>query len=311
MWEPFSVKYYAHLENWGYQPLRKAEDLSLIPKRRYDFMDAYFDHIHSHGMQMMRASASTQVSVDYADEADAVRKMRVAAALAPILAAIADNTPVFEGETNHTPIRRLALWREVDSLRCGAVPHLFESDFGFSTYARWLLKTPPIFVTRPAAGDETGDKLRGAFDVSAEEIYGDAPLERSDVEHISSMFWPDVRLKQFVEVRPADCIPPEDIPGYVALIKGIFYSENSLSGIEEFVGVHDGEWPLSTEIVTDAIKQVQTFGFDGKVYGHTLAAWEEKVFSLARTALPEDERGYLDALEAFAADKPFWTVRQA
>jgi hypothetical protein len=46
------------------------------------------------------------------------------------------------------------------------------------------------------------------------------------------------------------------------------------------------------------------------VYGHTLAAWEEKVFSLARTALPEDERGYLDALEAFAADKPFWTVRQ-
>ena len=47
---------------------------------------------------MMRASASTQVSIDFTDEADAVRKFRVAAAIGPVLAAITDNTPVSRRE---------------------------------------------------------------------------------------------------------------------------------------------------------------------------------------------------------------------
>lgn len=115
----------AHLEAHGYHTTRCAKDLTLIPKRRYGFMDAYFAHIKSDGDRMMRASSSTQVSIDFASEADAVRKMRVASALSPILAAIADNTQVFEFEENHIPIRRLQLWREVDNLRCGTIPSIF------------------------------------------------------------------------------------------------------------------------------------------------------------------------------------------
>lgn len=304
----------AHLEMLGYHPTRTAQQLTLIPKRRYDFMDAYFEHIGSHGDRMMRASASTQVSVDFADEADAVRKMRVASALAPILAAIADNTPVYEGEQNNVPIRRLQLWREVDGRRCGTVPGVFEAGFGFECYATWLLATSPIFVTRPAADDPNGPSLRPFFDEAASIAYADAPLEPRDVEHLVSMFWPDVRLKRFVEIRPADSLPLPQMLGYAALIKGIFYHEKSLQAIENEIGVAGsaaatrGAWPLDARDVDDAISQIQRNGLSASVYGFTLARWERLLFSLARQTLSADEAAYLDALESFSVSKPWWQV---
>lgn len=297
-----------HLAELGYHPSRKALDLPLIPKRRYEFMNDYFAHVHTHGERMMRTSASTQVSVDYWSEADAVRKMRVAAALAPVLAAIMDNTLVFEAEPNHTPIRRLQLWREVDNRRCCTPRGLFDDGYGFAAYADWLLDTPPIFVDRPAANDPEGPAMRAFFDEPAAEAYGDAPMSRHDIEHLISMFWPDVRLKNFVEIRPADCVPLPQVLGYAALVRGIFYSETSLAAIEEAIGVHDGHWPLSADDVNAALRNIQTSGFAGEVYGRPLLAWENSLFALAREALDADERHYLDPLAAFAREKPWWSV---
>ncbi|MFR3272840.1 MAG: hypothetical protein ACLTQI_02690 [Slackia sp.] len=37
---------------------------------------------------MMRASASTQVSIDYCDEQNCIKKMRVASVLAPLFALV-------------------------------------------------------------------------------------------------------------------------------------------------------------------------------------------------------------------------------
>ena len=302
----------AHIQTGGYHPTRRAQEMTLIPKERYAYMDSYFARIGTHGDRMMRASASTQVSVDYVDEADAVRKMRVAAALAPILAAICDNTRTYEAEDNNVPIRRLTLWREVDGLRCGTIPHIFEEGFGFAAYADWLLGVPPIFVTRPERNDPHGARVRPFFVQSAAEAYADAPMDDADVEHLISMFWPDVRLKRFVEIRPADCIPQEQVLGYTALIKGIFYSEESLSAIEEELGVDSqsrvtrGAWNLTSEDVADAIAQIQAHGLAADVYGKHIMAWERQLFSLAYSALPADERDYLAPLESFAADKPWW-----
>lgn len=96
--DPYLAEHGAKLMIGGYHPRDKAYDLQLIPKQRYRFMDDYFAHIGTHGERMMRASSSTQVSIDYTSEADAVRKMRVTQALAPILASLSDNASVFEGQ---------------------------------------------------------------------------------------------------------------------------------------------------------------------------------------------------------------------
>lgn len=76
--DPFLAEHGCKLVTSGYHPTARALELTLIPKQRYRFMNNYFMEIGTHGERMMRASASTQVSVDYRDEADAIRKMRIA-----------------------------------------------------------------------------------------------------------------------------------------------------------------------------------------------------------------------------------------
>lgn len=296
----------AHLVSHGYHPTMRAQDMPLIPKERYRLMDAHFARIGSHGERMMRASASTQVSIDFTDEADAVRKFRVASAIGPVLAAITDNTPLFEAGRNDAPIARLNLWRHVDDARCRVVPGTFDEGFGFQAYADWMLNASPIFVDRPAADDPDGPAIRATGDLPTRIAYADAPMSRGDIEHLISMFWPDVRFKRFVEVRQADCLPAADIFGYTALIKGLFYSEDSLAALEKALGVEDDVWPLTEGAVDETIRAIREKGFDANVYGRSLEDWEKLLFSAARAALAPEEASYLDSLERFAEDKPWW-----
>lgn len=276
--DPYLAQHGFRLDTSGYHPSCKAAELEAIPKDRYLFMSSYFAKIHSNGELMMRATASTQVSIDYQSEEDAVRKMRVGSALAPILAAIADNTRVFEGRRNHRPIRRFSLWREVDPRRCGTIPGLFRTGFGFNAYADWILSASPIFQ-----------------DSSVNEV-----------KHATSLVWPDTRLSRHVELRACDCMPADCIIGLVALVKGLFYSEGSLQAIEEALGVQRNRWHLKTDDVDEAIQNIERWGQAGCCYGKELDSWTRMLFSLARVALDDRERPYLDPLEAFAAEKTWW-----
>lgn len=297
--DPFLAEHGCKLVTSGYHPTARALDLTLIPKQRYRFMNDYFKEIGTRGERMMRASASTQVSVDYQDEADAIRKMRIAQALAPIFASVTDNTAVFEAEPAPR-LARFALWRDVDNDRCGSVPSLFNEGYSFADYAEWILRTCPIFVTRPSADDPTGPNLRAVYGQSAYEAYGEAPMTRADIEHVLSMFWPDVRLKNFVEIRPADSLPAPLMAGYAALVKGIFYSQRSLQAIEEAFGVVEGVWPLTDDSADQALKSIQEDGAEAVVCGKTLAEWQELIFEIADGALDKEDAAHLHDLVAFA-----------
>lgn len=140
-------------------------------------------------------------------------------------------------------------------------------------------------------------------------------MSAGDVAHLVSMFWPDVRLKRFVEIRPADSAPLEQVLGYTALVKGLFYSDSSLAAVEDTLGVERGcagggaspdRWPLAQDAVDEAIANVEVRGFEASVYGQLLTSWESLLFELAREALPAEERAFLDPLEAFAHNKPWW-----
>lgn len=297
--DPFLAEHGCKLVTSGYHPTARALDLTLIPKQRYRFMNDYFKEIGTRGERMMRASASTQVSVDYQDEADAIRKMRIAQALAPIFASVTDNTAAFEAEPAPR-LARFALWRNVDNDRCGSVPGLFNEGYSFADYAEWILHTCPIFVTRPSADDPTGPNLRAVYGQSAYEAYDEAPMTRADIEHVLSMFWPDVRLKNFVEIRPADSLPAPLMAGYAALVKGIFYSQRSLQAIEEAFGVVEGVWPLTDDSANQALKSIQEDGAEAVVCGKTLAEWQELIFEIADGALDKEDAAHLHGLVAFA-----------
>lgn len=305
--DPFLEQHQCKLITLGYHPTEKALDLSLIPKQRYRFMNEYFRALGTHGERMMRASASTQVSVDYSDEADAVRKLRVAQALVPMIAFLTDNVERFEGEVPERPLSRLQMWRDVDNDRCGQIPGLFDEDFGFASYADWLLSTCPIFVTRASVADPQGPALREVNGLTAAEAYADAPMSTEDIEHLLSMFWPDVRLKHFVEIRPADALPIDAVAGYAALIKGIFYSSESLDCIEEAFGVLEGLWPLSSDYTESAAETIRENGLQATICEMRLEDWLELLFKVAQEALQRmdcaEECTYLADFKSWSKNK--------
>lgn len=60
------------LVNYGYQPKSSYADIPVNPKDRYKAMTAYLGRVGQFGPCMMRCSASTQVSIDYVSEQDAI-----------------------------------------------------------------------------------------------------------------------------------------------------------------------------------------------------------------------------------------------
>lgn len=221
----------------GYHPKSKISDLPLLPKSRYHMM---YDYFKDHGRfchNMMKGTASTQVSIDYADEADFVKKYRVAAFLSPVIANLFDATPIFEGALYEKPNCRIAIWEETDIKRSKLIPGSMNKQFGFEDYAKYLLKIPPILLYSEGHLHFTGN-------APLEDLIGRYPLTKSDLEHLLSMVFPDVRLKQFIEIRMADALPYPYNLSVVSLIKGIFYNEKNLNYFYELSRQYDDSWVL-------------------------------------------------------------------
>lgn len=280
----------------GYHPTRRAESLPLIPKKRYEVMDRYLQKRGRHGTQMMRGTASTQVSVDYFSEQDFVRKYRVACLIAPLLALLTDNAPVYEAQPNRSACVRTTIWNDVDPDRCGIPPMLMDADFGFEAYADYVLQKPLVVSRR-------GHRTEGVGRKSAFEVYPSA-LQREEIEQILSMFFFDVRLKNYIEIRVADSMPAGYIAGYAEVIKAIFSSPAAQESIlRHYAGATVGS-------IEAAKLGVCCHGYQAQIYGHPVAdeiAWL-MAQAKSRISTPEARRR-LEPLAALAAQKK--TIREA
>lgn len=271
----------------GYHPSAKATELELIPKRRYRFMNEYLGAIGPFGPRMMRGSAATQVSIDYRSVDDCLRKMRLASILTPLLSLISDNALRYEGGLREHYLVRTEIWNECDPDRCGLVPGVLDPEFSLRRYAEYVLDTPAILVP------DAQERWRATSQTFG-EVYAETPMERADVEHALSMFFNDVRLKTYVEIRPADAMPVKYAVAYAALIKGIFYSEHNLqSYLDTFATVTETD-------VADAKAALMQDGWNAEVYGRPVHELLEQVVTSAKLALSEEDRALLEPLAALA-----------
>ncbi|MCI2242976.1 glutamate-cysteine ligase family protein [Adlercreutzia faecimuris] len=272
----------------GYHPTARAVDLELIPKRRYKLMNMYLGAISMFGICMMRGSASTQVSIDYSSAEDCLRKMRLAFALVPLLSLICDNSPVFEDAPRPHRLMRTEIWEKCDPDRCGVVPGIMEPGFTLRDYAAYVLDTPAILVACDAEQWCYTDRTFG-------EIYADEPMTREQVEHALSMFFTDVRLKTYVEIRPADAMPIPCVIAYAALIKGLFYDAGNLDALDRlFAGV-------TADDIAAGKASLMADGYDGYLYHHPVSELADEVMSLAAAGLSDEERPYLEPLASLVA----------
>lgn len=283
--EPHGIKMLAI----GYHPKCKAEELVIIPKVRYELMTKYFLKNSPKGIRMMRGTGSTQVSIDYSSEADCIRKLRLAYVLTPLFAILCDNTPVFEGEKRTHHIMRTQVWEDCDPRRCGAMPGIFEDSFSFEKCAELVLNTQAMFEMDGDDGHLTNK--------TTSEVYGDKEMSNDDCAAACSHLFNDVRLKNFIEIRPADALPTNMEVAYVALIKGIFYSEEALSSIEDYFG------PQSETSFEEAKRNLEEKGLSGEVYGMPATTACKKLLDVASLGLDKDEKKYLEPLFDVVSNK--------
>ncbi|MDR0220237.1 MAG: hypothetical protein LBI54_02395 [Lachnospiraceae bacterium] len=262
----------------GYQPISRVADIELLPKKRYEFMDGHFRSTGTGGIEMMRGTASCQVALDYADETDFIAKYRCAYLLTPLLALLTDNSPRYEGRDYDRWLLRTDIWRRVDPARSGIVPSVFDPDFSFRKYAEYVLGQKAIFAVVDGIAEKSGKRVT---EILAERT-------EWDEDHLLylSLVFPDVRLRQYIEIRVADAMEPPQTFAYLALIKGLF---TDIGGLREWAG----KFPQSITAIEAAQDAIMANGWEATAYGTPVSELCQQMMALAAAQLDAGERAIL------------------
>ena len=265
----------------GADPVHSVPEIPVMPKARYDIMRAYMPKRGKQGLDMMHATATVQANFDYASESDMAEKMRMAMGIGPLVSALFANSPIAAGEESGFVSKRVHVWRDVDPDRCGMLEFVFDDGFGYRDYLEWALDVPMYFVVR-------GGRYHAAHSVTFRQFMesgfeGEVATIADWDLHLTTLF-PEVRLKQIIEVRGADSVPRDLICALPALYKGLFYDDQARAEATDLVA----DWGPGER--TEALERVALDGLEARVAG-------QPILERAR-ALVEISKGGLDRLVA-------------
>jgi glutamate--cysteine ligase len=225
----------------GFSPKWRLDETPKMPKRRYAVMTRYMPKVGKGGLEMMYRTATIQVNLDFADEADMVKKLRVSLALQPVATAIFAASPFTEGKPNGFLSLRSEVWRDTDPNRTGLLPFVFESGMSFDRYVEYALDVPMYFIYRggeyiDVAGASFRDFLAGklATKLKRPELAGLEATMDDWSDHLTTIF-PEVRMKRFLEMRGADGGRWRRICALPAFWTGLFYDQTALDAAWDVV----------------------------------------------------------------------------
>lgn len=208
------------------QPVSVHGDVTMVPKRRYRALRDYLDsHGQGRAVDMMMLTASVQACFDFHTEADAGLKMRMALLIAPIATALFANSPVESGCATGHSSNRAHVWLQTDRARTGMPRQLLDGDWSFERYVDFALNVPVVLVRGDSGTVEAGGGATFAEMLAGGVI--DRRVDMGDWElHLSTLFI-EARMKKLIEVRSADCPPPDAAMTVPAFWTGLMYHQPS------------------------------------------------------------------------------------
>ncbi|MBN9545660.1 MAG: glutamate--cysteine ligase [Alphaproteobacteria bacterium] len=219
----------------GFAPSWSLDEVPVMPKGRYGIMRKYMPKVGGYGLDMMFRTCTVQVNLDFADEADMVKKFRVGLALQPITTALLANSPFREGRSSGFLSYRAQVWTDVDLARSGMLPFVFEDGMSFERYVDYALDVPMYVVYRDGKyHDVAGKSFRDFLARKIPEVAQFEPSMSDWADHLTTIF-PEVRLKQFLEMRGADGGQWRRICGMPALWVGLVYDSVALDAAWDMV----------------------------------------------------------------------------
>ncbi|MDQ6871786.1 MAG: glutamate-cysteine ligase family protein [Gemmatimonadota bacterium] len=206
---------------FGVDPYNGIEAVPLqLHRDRYDRMTRYFESIGPSGVRMMRQTAAVQLNVERGDEPG--KRWVLLNALAPYIVALFANSRTYAGKGTGHASYRAHLWRTLDPSRTG-----LPCDFA-APAARYLAFALDAMAMQSSDGTQPWLSFR---DWMQSTSLGDDDW----LFHLSTLF-PEVRPKEFFEIRSPDAVGSGDLAAPVVFIAGIVYDTESAAAAAKLAG---------------------------------------------------------------------------
>jgi len=216
----------------GVQPLHSLDEIPLFPKKRYRIMYPNMLNTGTLGQWMMKASSGIQISIDYSSIEDLQRKFIFLNRLSPFLTAIFANSPLVEGAYSGYLSYRSHIWSNTDKTRSGLPKNFLKDDFLIEEYIDWALQACPYHLKRNGKEIKT---TNWSFKELIEGNHSEIVITMGDWEQHLGMLFPDIRIKNILEVRVIDSLSPKFSMAIPALIGALIYDESVFSTIQSIL----------------------------------------------------------------------------
>ena len=287
----------------GFHPTAKRDDVPWMPKGRYKIMRDYMPKKGGHGLDMMLRTCTVQVNLDFADEADMVRKYRLSLAIQPIATALFASSPFAESKPNGFNSYRMQIWQDTDNDRSGAPEFVYESGFGYERYTDYALDVPMYFVYRDGKYiDCSGQSFRDFMDGKLPALPGEKPTITDWGNHLTTLF-PDVRLKKIIEMRGADAGNAAMMQALPAFWVGLLYDRASA----------DAAWELAKDWTAEDRKQLRNdvprLGLQAEVRGRLVGGLAKALVTLSQQGLARRSRMH-EGFDEGRYLEPLWKIAE-
>lgn len=295
---PILKKYNINLLEYGISPVSTYKHIKLIPKKRYHIMANYLWGILSD--VMMRETAGIQACYDFLSEEDAIRKFRIANIISPFMTAMFANSPIRGGvDTGYKTFRGLS-WLNTDNERCSFMSKkLFDkhSGYGFKDYVDEVIKTPMIYFVRDKKIIEVLGKIN--FEDFIKNGFKGYSAALSDFGLHANLYFPEVRLRNFIEIRNHDCTNHGMQYSILAIYKALLYNKKALEEIEELISqfTYDNIREFRYNVPRNALNTKV-----GKYHAKDVA---NDILKIAAGALKENGEGEEEFLEPILELTPY------
>lgn len=280
----------------GYHPVSKNNQIEDMPEERKEMITKFFTDIkddtgNDFGLAWFKKTAGIHCNIDYFSEEDFAFKSKVFYRLAPILTAMFANSPFSKEKFTGYMSYRYNITLNTGISRFEMSKELYESEFTYDDWINHVLSLPVLFLKK---GEEWIEP-RMPFGDYMEKGFAGHQATMDDFDMHTKSIWKDVKLKNVIELRCFDSLPPSLVPSVPALIKGLAYNESALQEA----------WEIVKDLTFFDYKELQQnaahYGLQAVLKGEKLLDIAKKLINIAEKSLQTDK-----ILDTFGNDESYF-----
>jgi glutamate--cysteine ligase len=222
----------------GTNPIALDDHPLLLPKERYQIMTRYFQSAPQlRGIDMMRHTATVQANLDIFGDKNWQDAVNLTLILIPLTRHLFANSKFFKNKKIMSYSERQEIWKKMDPSRSRIPAQLLFAENIECAYAQWAKKAYVFFIEGlPIHEQPLYQEL--TFEEWFKNGYkGTRPTVESWENHLATLF-PDLRLRDFLEIRHIDAQPFEHslapVAFFYALLKNNKTRRNTWKILKKF-----------------------------------------------------------------------------